>query len=191
MSFSRRSFLKLSAGAATLPAFSGLGAVFAPMAEAAEIAKFTGTKVSTSVCCHCAVGCGLLVHTANDGKGRCVNLEGNPDHPVNEGSLCPKGGSIRKTAENAMRPKKPMYRAPNSSEWKEVEWDWTLKEIAKRVKKTRDATFTPKNTKGELVNRTMGIAHVGSAALDNEECWTIQALMRSLGITYLEHQARI
>ena len=191
MSVSRRTFLKISAGAAALPAFGGLGLTFAPTAAKAEIAKFAKTKVTTSVCCHCAVGCGLLVHTADGGNGRCVNLEGNPDHPINEGSLCPKGGSIRKTAENAARPKKPMYRAAHSDKWKEVEWSWALKEIAKRVKRTRDTTFTAKNEKGEQVNRTMGIAHVGSAALDNEECWTLQALMRGLGVTYLEHQARI
>ena len=84
-----------------------------------------------------------------------------------------------------------MYRAPNAKEWKKVSWDWALDEIAKRVKKTRDATFTPKNDKGQVVNRTTQIASVGSAAMDNEECWTYQALMRALGLVYIEHQARI
>ncbi len=84
-----------------------------------------------------------------------------------------------------------MYRAPNSKEWKKVSWEWTLAEITKRIKATREASFTLKNAKGETVNRTEAIASVGSAALDNEECWIYQALMRSLGLVYIEHQARI
>jgi formate dehydrogenase major subunit len=84
-----------------------------------------------------------------------------------------------------------MYRAPYSNRWRKVSWEWALSNIAKRVKKSRDASFEHKNNKGQVVNRTMGIASVGSAALDNEECWLIQALMRSLGLVYIEHQARI
>ena len=84
-----------------------------------------------------------------------------------------------------------MYRAPYSNEWKTVSWDWALTEIAKRIKATRDASFTRTNAKGQVVNRTTAIASVGSAAMDNEECWIYQALMRSLGLVYLEHQARI
>jgi formate dehydrogenase major subunit len=84
-----------------------------------------------------------------------------------------------------------MYRAPYATEWKEVSWDWALGEIAKRVKKSRDASFMANNTKGQVVNRTNGIAHIGSAALDNEECFMLQKLMRSWGLIYIEHQARI
>jgi formate dehydrogenase major subunit len=84
-----------------------------------------------------------------------------------------------------------MYRAPYSDKWKTVSWDWALTEIAKRVKATRDAAFEAKNAKGQVVNRTTAIASLGSAALDNEECWTLQALMRALGLVYIEHQARI
>ena len=84
-----------------------------------------------------------------------------------------------------------MYRAPYSNEWKTVSWDWALTEIAKRIQATRDASFTRTNAKGQVVNHTAAIASVGSAAMDNEECWIYQALMRSLGLVYLEHQARI
>ena len=84
-----------------------------------------------------------------------------------------------------------MYRAPYSTKWQKVSWDWVLWTIAKRVKKSRDAGFEHKNAKGQVVNRTTAIANVGSSALDNEECWLIQALMRSLGLVYIEHQARI
>jgi formate dehydrogenase major subunit len=94
-------------------------------------------------------------------------------------------------ANNESRITTPLYRAPNSTTWKKVSWDWALDEIAKRVKKSRDASFTGKNKKGQVVNRTNGIAEVGSAALDNEECWLIQAMMRALGLVYIEHQARI
>jgi formate dehydrogenase major subunit len=84
-----------------------------------------------------------------------------------------------------------MYRAPYAKEWEQVSWDWALTEIAKRVKKTRDATFTHKNANGQVVNRTVGIVSGGSSALDNEECWIYQALLRALGLVYVEHQARI
>jgi formate dehydrogenase major subunit len=84
-----------------------------------------------------------------------------------------------------------MYRAPGASSWKEVEWDWALDEIAQRIKKSRDETFVEKNTKGQVVNRCDGIASVGSAALDNEECYILQKWLRSLGLVYIEHQARI
>lgn len=187
----RRDFVRLSVGSGLAVAFGGLGISLAPVSAKAEIAKFVSTKLTTSVCCYCAVGCGLLVHTADGGNGVAVNIEGEPDHPINEGALCPKGSALRQLGDNRARPHKPLYRAPNSSEWQEVEWDWTLKEIAKRVKKTRDDTFVSQNDRGEVVNRTEGIVSFGSAALDNEECWTYQAFLRSLGLVYIEHQARI
>ena len=190
MTFGRRHFLKLSAGASAAVAFGGLGISLSPVAAKAEIAKFKSTKMTTTVCCYCAVGCGLLVHTAENGKV-AVNVEGDPEQPINEGALCAKGAALRQLADNKARPPKPLYRAPGSSEWQEKDWDWTLKEIAKRVKKTRDATFTQKNDKNEIVNRTEGIVSFGSAALDNEECWTYQAFLRSLGLVNIEHQARI
>jgi formate dehydrogenase major subunit len=93
--------------------------------------------------------------------------------------------------DNKARKRYPLYRAPESDEWEELEWEDAIEMIAERVKNTRDATFTQKNDKGQVVNRTTGIAHVGSAALDNEECWLLQAIMRALGLVYIEHQARI
>ncbi len=191
MTVSRRTFLKAAAGAATASAFAGLGLNLAPSVAKAQLLKLDWARQSTSVCCYCAVGCGLIVHTAKDGAERTLNVEGDPDHPINEGALCAKGASIWQLAENARRPARPMYRAPHSDHWQEVSWEWALENIAARVKKTRDATFTGKNEKGETVNRTEKIASVGSAALDNEECWTYQAFLRALGLVYIEHQARI
>ena len=148
-------------------------------------------KETTTICCYCAVGCGAIVHTSRKGDGRVINIEGDPDHVINRGSLCSKGAALSQLVENENRITEPMYRAPHSKEWKKVSWDWALTEIAKRVKTTRDASFESKNGKGQIVNRTAGIASVGSAALDNEECWIYQALIRSIGVTYIEHQARI
>ncbi|MGE4421956.1 MAG: formate dehydrogenase-N subunit alpha [Pseudodesulfovibrio sp.] len=193
MNVNRRSFLKLTAVAAVSTAFGGLG--FETVAEAKAVDRIAmlqpkWSKQTTSVCCYCAVGCGLIVNTDLKTK-RAVNVEGDPDHPINEGANCAKGASIWQLAENKERPPRPMYRAPYSSEWKEVSWDWALGEIAKRVKKTRDESFTEKNAKGQVVNRCNGLASVGSAAIDNEECWTFQAMLRSLGLVWIEHQARI
>jgi len=191
MKVNRRSFLQLAAATAVSSAFCGLG--FEPEALAADriaMLEPKWSKQTTSICCYCAVGCGLIVNTDLKTK-RAINVEGDPDHPINEGATCAKGASIWQLAENDERPKRPLYRAPYSSEWKEVSWEWALGEIAKRVKKTRDASFTEKNAKGQTVNRTNGLASVGSAAIDNEECWTYQAMLRALGLVYVEHQARI
>ncbi|SHN50911.1 formate dehydrogenase major subunit [Desulfovibrio litoralis DSM 11393] len=191
MAVSRRLFLQLSAGTIAYTAFGGLGISMAQTEAKIEQFKLKGSKATTSVCCYCAVGCGLIVNTAEDGNGRTINVEGDPDHPINEGALCAKGAAVWQLAENDMRTKKPLYRAAFSDEWKEVEWDWALNEIAKKVKKTRDESFAEKNAKGEVVNRTEAIASLGSAALDNEECWAYQSFLRSLGLVYIEHQARI
>jgi len=187
----RRVFLKFSAMAGTVMALSGLGINLKSTVAKAQLLKLRWAKETTSICCYCAVGCGLLVHTAKDGQNRCINVEGNPDHPINEGALCAKGASIWQLTENDARVLQPMYRAPFSDKWENVSWEWALDQIADRVKKTRDATFSKKNTKGEVVNRCDGIANVGSAAMDNEECWVYQSLLRSLGLVWIEHQARI
>ena len=191
MKLDRRKFIKLTGVAAAATAFGGLGFDLKPTEARAQLLKLQWAKETTSVCCYCAVGCGLIVHTAKDGSGRAINVEGDPDHPVNEGSLCAKGASIWQLAENADRPTTPMYRAPYSDKWEEVSWEWAMNRIARRVKSTRDRYFKEKNAKGQTVNRIDQIASVGSAALDNEECWIYQAFLRALGLVYIEHQARI
>lgn len=196
MAFSRRRFLKLSATAALTTAFGGMGWAAKPQAAGPAMERIAQLKPewsrqTTSVCCFCAVGCGLIVNTALSGAKRTLNIEGDPEHPVNEGTLCPKGGSIWQLTENDARLRKVMYRKPYGDKWEVKSWDWALERIARRVKTDRDAGFQVKNAKGQLVNRCENIAHVGSSALDNEECWTLQAMMRSLGLTYIEHQARL
>ncbi len=185
MEVSRRGFLKVS-GAAALA--GGLGIPLKPDVAHAQPPKIAYTKETTTICPYCSVGCGIIVHTRD---GRVVNSEGDPDHPINLGSLCPKGSSIYQLSDNQNRLTKPLYRAPHSKEWKEVTWEWALDKIAENVKKSRDASFVEKNGKGETVNRTDGIASVGSAAMDNEECYLYQKFLRGLGLVYIEHQARI
>ncbi|SHJ27072.1 formate dehydrogenase major subunit [Halodesulfovibrio aestuarii] len=188
----RRTFLKTTATAVTVTAFTGLGPAFAldnVVKEAGEN-KIQWSKQTTSICAFCSVGCGLLVHT-NKSTGRVVNVEGNSDHPINCGSLCAKGASSIQMTVNADRPTKCMYRAPYSDAFEVKDWDWCKKRIAKLIKKSRDESFEEKNAAGKVVNRTMGIASLGSAALDNEECYAMHSFMRSLGLVYVEHQARI
>jgi len=186
MGITRRDFLKYSGGTAVAGAVTGLTPRESKARE--RVNRIKGAKVTTTICPYCAVGCGMIVHTKD---GKVINIEGDPDHPVNRGSLCSKGASVYQIANNSTRVTKPMYRAPGASSWKEVEWDWALDEIAKRVKKSRDESFVEKNAKGQVVNRCDGIASVGSAALDNEECYIYQKWLRSLGLVYIEHQARI
>jgi len=200
MSVSRRDFFKFSGSGL---AAATLGFNLAPVEAKAEEMSIRYAKESTTICPYCSVGCGMIVHTLG---GNIINVEGDPDHPINEGSLCPKGSSVFQLRDNKARVTKPMHRASGASEWKEVSWDWALDEIAKKTKTARDATFlaTSKikikekigDTEVEkeidsVVNRTMGMASVGSAALDNEECYLYQKFLRGLGLVYIEHQARI
>lgn len=191
MDLNRRQFMQVSGAAAAGLAVSGLGFDLGPVKAHAQMLKTKHAKETTTICCYCAVGCGAIVHTSLKGDGRVINIEGDPDHVINRGSLCSKGAALAQLTENENRITEPMYRAPYSNAWKKVSWDWALTEIAKRVKATRDESFEFTNARGQVVNRTTAIASVGSAALDNEECWVYQALMRALGLVYIEHQARI
>jgi formate dehydrogenase major subunit len=191
MKVTRRAFMQISGATAAGLAVSRLGFDLSPVRSHAQMLKTKYARETTTICPYCGVGCGLIVHTSKKGDGRVINTEGDPDHVINRGTLCSKGAALSGLAENENRLLTPMYRAPKATEWQPVSWDWALTEIAKRVKKTRDATFIKKNDVGQVVNRTTQIASVGSSAMDNEECWIYQALLRSLGLVYVEHQARI
>ena len=194
MRINRREFIQISGAAAAglaLSSCAGKGGMIAPARDQAKALQIQDAKETTTICPYCAVGCGAIVHTSKRGKKRAINIEGDPGHVINRGTLCSKGAALRQLSENKERITQPMYRAPGAKEWKKVDWDWALTKIAKKVKETRDATFEARNAKGQVVNRTMGIASVGSAAIDNEECWIYQALLRAAGLVYIEHQARI
>jgi formate dehydrogenase major subunit len=187
---SRRQFLKggglAAAGLAATVSVAGAD-------QDAPALKTKGLKASTTICPYCAVGCGLLVHTR---EGKVVNIEGDPDHPINRGSLCSKGSSLFQVAVNDRRLQKVLYRAPGSGQWQEKSWEWATTTIAQRMKDTRDRTFVAKETnkkdgKEYVVNRTEGMAFLGGAGLDNEECYLWSKFSRSLGVSWLEHQARL
>ncbi|MHC4176392.1 MAG: formate dehydrogenase-N subunit alpha [Planctomycetota bacterium] len=199
MALTRRKFLAASGTAGTGSLLGFLGLDMSPTVAYAsqKITAVKRSRITTTICPYCAVGCGILVMSegkADDEYGRrrvVVHVEGDPDHPINEGTLCPKGASLFQLANNNKRLHKVLYRKSGATDFEEKDWSWAAREIAKRIKQTRDATFVEKNAKGEVVNRTTGIASVGSAALDNEECWLFQKLLRGLGLVFIEHQARI
>ena len=188
MRVTRRDFIKISGVTATGLFVSQLGFNLSPVSVYAAELRIKGAKETTTICPYCAVGCGIICHSS---KGKVINTEGDPDHPINQGALCAKGAALSQWVNVKDRVTTPLYRAPGSNTWKQVSWDWALDEIAKKVKTTRDKGFVKTNAQGQVVNRTDNIAHVGSAALDNEECWLLQAMMRALGLVYIEHQARI
>lgn len=187
MNLSRRQFLKLSGATAATLAVVELGFNEKKAYAKTKEFKIAKAKVTPTICCYCGVGCGILIHTKDN---TVVYTEGDPDHPINEGTLCSKGTTIRQLYTSEKRLTKPLYRAPGSSKWEEKEWAWMYETIAKRAKETRDKTFVEKED-GMIVNKTEAIASLGGAALDNEECYLLSKMMRGLGVTYLEHQARI
>ena len=173
MKYTRRTFMKVSGVVAAGLAVSRLGFDVSGVQAHAWTLRTKEAKETPTICPYCAVGCGIICHTDTK-TGRVVYTDGDADHPINRGSLCAKGAGLYQIAVNENRMTRPLYRAPYSDRWEEKSWDWMLSEIAKRVKKSRDASFVEKNEKGRTVNRTESIAHIGSAALDNEECWLLQ-----------------
>ena len=178
----RRDFLK-GVGAV------GLGATAASQVACAPPAgmKTEGATATSTVCPFCGVGCGQTAYTKGD---HLLHVEGDPDHPISEGTLCSKGAALSQVTNNPHRLTEVLYHAPGATEFEARSWDWAFQRIAQRVKETRDASFI-ESVDGTPVNRTEAIACLGGAALDNEECYLLVKAMRAMGITYLEHQARI
>jgi formate dehydrogenase major subunit len=193
MDLSRRDFLKLSGLTA--------GGLLVPRNIAAAIRSKQRFQLhkpvgeTPTICPFCAVGCGAIVAADRTGK-RVINIEGDPDHPVNQGSLCSKGMALAQlnTVDGEINPgrlQKVRYRAPGATSWEEKDWEWAITAIAQRIKATRDKYFIEKDGEGRTVNRLEAIASLGGAALDSEECSLIVKAMRALGLVYIEHQARI
>jgi anaerobic selenocysteine-containing dehydrogenase len=179
----RRQFLKgLTTGTVAIGALSQEGC-----APAVPPLKTRGATTTTTVCPFCGVGCGQVVSTR---AGKVIHIEGDPGHPISEGTLCSKGAAGIQVVNNSRRLQKVLYRKPNGAKWEEKTWDWALERIAARVKETRDKTFKT-TVDGRVVNRTEAIACLGGSALDNEEAYPLAKLMRALGLVYLEHQARL
>jgi formate dehydrogenase major subunit len=190
MELSRRGFLKLSGAGIGVAALTQLG-FSTPAFAAGEALRISEAKESTTVCPYCSMGCSAIVSVMD---GKVVGIEGLPDSPINRASLCSKGQSIYQVANNDRRLTKVRYRAPGGTEWEEKTWAEAIPAIARLIKDTRDATFVETeeiNGKKVIASRTEGIAHLGGAALDNEECQLASKFARGLGLVYVEHQARI
>jgi formate dehydrogenase major subunit len=188
----RREFLGLSAGAGAL-GLSPLGFTLAKATHVMRNLRIEGATMSHSVCPYCAVGCALVAYTKKSASGQVqlLQIEGDPDSPVNEGRLCPKGASALQLAVSNKRVTSPMYREPGASEWKQVSWDFALDKLATNIKASRDRTFVTVDGDGNVVNRCEGIAFAGGAAFSSEEGYFATKVMRGLGVVYLEQQARV
>jgi formate dehydrogenase major subunit len=188
----RRQVLK--GGVAVLGASAlGFDAAVAEATTVKQHLRIESARMSHSVCPYCAVGCSLLAYTRKgaDGAVELLQIEGNPDSPVNEGTLCPKGASAMELAVSKRRFASPLYRAPGATDFKRVSWDFVLDKVARNIKAARDRTFVTKDDDGNVVNRTEGLAFAGGAAFSNEEGYLATKLMRGLGLVYLEQQARV
>ena len=187
MDISRRGFLARTGAAGTAAWLTGLGVDIGSSVAVAAEAKPQRGKIVTTICPFCGVGCGQIVEVRD---GKIVSIEGDPDHPINEGSVCSKGAALYQVHHNERRLRKIKYRKSGAGAWQELSWDQAITMIAQRVKKTRDATWVGQRD-GQTINHTSGIACLGGAALDTEECYLLSKAMRALGLVWLEHQARI
>ncbi len=193
MEVTRREFLGLSAASAGALGLSPLGFTLGKATQVKQSLRIEGASMSHSVCPYCAVGCALLAYTKKSANGQVqlLQIEGDPDSPVNEGRLCPKGASSLQLALSNRRVASPMYREPGAREWKQVSWDFALDKLAGNIKASRDRTFVTTDADGNVVNRCEGIAFAGGAAFSSEEGYFATKVARGLGMIYLEQQARV
>ena len=193
MAITRRAFLQTSiAGGAAITVF---GFDVTPLQAQARTLKISHTSETRSTCPYCSVSCGVIIHTLGDKAknaiAQVVHVEGDPDHPINRGTLCPKGSSLQQDIQNDRRLLKPQVRRPGSDHWEDIAWDDAITEIAKLTKKTRDDTFIEKDANGHTANRCEGIAFSGGCTDTNEFNMLVVKTMRSMGVCYLENQARV
>jgi formate dehydrogenase major subunit len=193
MGISRRSFLQLSALGGV--GVSVLGFDLEPAYAATRQLKISNAREFRTVCPYCAVGCGTIAYVHGSGglntKNTLIHVEGDPDNPINGGTLCPKGASQMSLALSTRLQQSPLLRKAGSSEWEKVDWGTAMDWFVCKFKDSRDSTFTATDAKGQTVNRVDGIAWVGSATVANEDAYFITKTMRGLGLVYIDHQARI
>jgi formate dehydrogenase major subunit len=189
----RRDFLKITTAGGVAAAVFGfdLQPAYAELREL-KIARASETR---STCPYCSVSCGVIIYTIGDRAKnvtpQVVHVEGDPDHPINRGTLCPKGASLQQDILNERRIVKPQVRRPGSDHWEDISWDTALNEIAQKVKKTRDDSFIEKDAQGKTVNRCESIAWTGGCTDTNEFNYLVVKTMRALGVVHLENQARV
>jgi len=193
MEVSRRTFVR--SGLVGGIGLSVFGFDIAPLYAQTQGLKISRTTETRSTCPYCSVSCGVIIHTIGDKAKnvtpQVVHVEGDPDHPINRGTLCPKGSSLEQDIKNERRLLKPQVRRPRSDHWEDISWDEAIDEIANWTKKTRDASFIEKDAQGHTVNRCETIAFSGGCTDTNEFNYLVVKTMRSLGVCYLENQARV
>ena len=195
MQVTRRQFFKICGAGLGASSVAYLG--FSPEPALAEVRAFklAHTKESRSICPYCSVSCGVLMHTMGSGAKNAhssiIHIEGDPDNPVNRGTLCPKGAGLLDMIKSPNRLKTPEYRAPGSDQWQAISWDEAFTKIARLMKDDRDANFVVKNDKGELVNRWITTGFLASSAASNESGYLTHKVVRSLGMAAIDTQARI
>jgi formate dehydrogenase major subunit len=195
MNVSRRSFLKLTATGVGASSLAALG--FAPEPVLADVRNFklAHTTQTRNTCPYCSVGCGVILYGLGDksknAKTKLIHIEGDPDHPVNRGTLCPKGASLLDFVNSPHRLRFPEYRAPGSNEWKRVTWDWALDRIARLMKDDRDANLVERNAAGLTVNRWATVGFLAASASSNESGYLTHKAMRAMGMTAIDNQARV
>ncbi|MGB2662790.1 MAG: twin-arginine translocation signal domain-containing protein [Candidatus Acidiferrum sp.] len=193
MEASRRDFLKLTAVGGAAAAVFGFD--LQPAYAELRVLKIARANETRSTCPYCAVGCGTIIYTIGDRAKnvtpQVVHVDGDPDHPTNRGTLCPKGASLEQDILNDRRLLKPQVRRPGGTDWEDISWDEALTEIAQRIKKTRDETFLQNDAKGNTVNRLESLAWIGGCTDTNEFNFLVVKAMRALGVVHLENQARV
>jgi len=195
MQVSRRTFLKVCATGVGTSSLTLLG--FAPSIALAEVRTFKLARATETrnTCPYCSVGCGILMYTQGDKAknvhGRIFHIEGDPDHPVNRGTLCPKGAGLLDFVHSDSRLTRPEYRAPGSKEWQPISWDEAFTRIAGLMKADRDANFEAKDKEGRTVNRWNTTGFLAASASSNETGYLTHKVVRSLGMLSFDNQARV
>jgi formate dehydrogenase major subunit len=193
MELSRRNFLKT--GVVGGVAASVFGFDLQPLYAQAQAFKIARTTETRSTCPYCSVSCGVIIHTIGDKAKnvtpQVVHVEGDPDHPINRGTLCPKGASLQQDILNDRRVMKPKVRRPGATKWEDISWDQAIDDIARWIKKTRDASFIETDGNGKTVNRCETIAFAGGCTDTNEFNYLVVKTMRSMGLVAVENQARV
>jgi formate dehydrogenase major subunit len=191
----RREFFGLGAvgTAGTLGASTALGFGTGEARTVEQEMRIQDADEHHSLCPYCAVGCAFNAYTRTDDDGhvQLLQIEGDPDSPVNEGRLCPKGATALELATSPRRVASPRKRSAGSDTWEDISWDQALDEIARHIKDSRDETFVTEDGDGNTVNRCEGIAFAGGAAFSSEEGFLAVKMLRSLGVTHIEQQARV
>jgi formate dehydrogenase major subunit len=189
----RRDFLKFTTVGGVAAAVFGFD--LQPAYAQLRVLKIARASETRSTCPYCSVSCGVIIYTIGDRAKnvtpQVVHVEGDPDHPINRGTLCPKGASLQQDILNERRIVKPQVRRPASDHWEDISWENALSEIAQKVKKTRDDSFIEKDAAGKTVNRCESIAFTGGCTDTNEFNYLVVKTMRALGVVHLENQARV